>query len=803
MAHRQALHGSRHVSAQPGRPSLRRGPKRAVRDAITTLGDIPILRPQPQRAVFTSVDDDLDNDPEQRTPSPKGRADSVSGSISPVRGDQTRPGSVIAETSPALRTMHLPFRHGRDHGGSPTHSPTVERTLEEPTASPRHLSSRPEEDTIEDRTGRHSVLTHLTTSSSTPELRGGGRGPEKRRTHTSSQLQDSASSRPQQGLIRRSAKDYADVADPDATDFEPTANDEQPTLLLQGYFTDPNTHPEGLAYDFRERHLRAPQTEPRRASKRHAMPARSLSSSAAPAYPNPTQRPATRNFIADDLFDHHRRFSSGASAASAPYSIYDLPPESRQSSGERSASAQHPHAQYDASTASGYMDRGAYRSVRPSDLRPSHGSLQHSVMGFMHGAQHGISPLPSMPYTRAQGTHATPQSFSGHHLLRDGPPRSMDAATAAVHNLASPLEPFADHYRSLNAQAAAWHPSPAQYISPYPMNNFGGAGTPAAAQNNITNQQNMSQSQLGGPNSGRPQQHMGTSQYPSAGTFQYPPVGAFTSHPAGAFPGPPRYPSQSTGRSVQATRANQRSSENAPVRPPAHSSGPSGNSQVQIHRAAFERLHNVNITNTRDPQQGASRHSLPQPSAPRNTSSGPQTHPSLRRVPGYSGHPESRRRTPQTSSSPARARQQPPSSQGDTSSPAGMPRTSPGAPPGPPPSNEPNMRGGGARRRVTPVAPSFSHLQPPRNYPAGFVAPGRASIRASLRSPILSATTSARPLRRVPPQQRDQENSGAGEEQLIRQEEAAINARHGEDVERDTMDETPPRVGRVERRMFS
>jgi hypothetical protein len=35
----------------------------------------------------------------------------------------------------------------------------------------------------------------------------------------------------------------------------------------------------------------------------------------------------------------------------------------------------------------------------------------------------------------------------------------------------------------------------------------------------------------------------------------------------------------------------------------------------------------------------------------------------------------------------------------------------------------------------------------------------------------------------------------------MREEEAAIQARHGEE-QRETMDETPPRVGRVERRML-
>jgi GTP cyclohydrolase I len=37
----------------------------------------------------------------------------------------------------------------------------------------------------------------------------------------------------------------------------------------------------------------------------------------------------------------------------------------------------------------------------------------------------------------------------------------------------------------------------------------------------------------------------------------------------------------------------------------------------------------------------------------------------------------------------------------------------------------------------------------------------------------------------------------------MRAEEMAVNARYGEDVQREVMDETPPRVGRTERRMFS
>lgn len=53
-----------------------------------------------------------------------------------------------------------------------------------------------------------------------------------------------------------------------------------------------------------------------------------------------------------------------------------------------------------------------------------------------------------------------------------------------------------------------------------------------------------------------------------------------------------------------------------------------------------------------------------------------------------------------------------------------------------------------------------------------------------------------------PPRQHDQENSGEGEIELMRREERGINARHGDGEGGEVMDETPPRVGRVERRMF-
>jgi hypothetical protein len=809
MARKQALNSPRHVSAQPGRPMLRRGPQRAVRDAITTLGDIPILRPQPQQAVSTSVDEDLENGLERHPPSPPVRADSESGPVSPVQARPTSPGNVSTHATSALCSIHLPFRLSRSHGGSPTRSSTVEQNTEGATTSPRHTSPRHTsprhtsprsvEDTSgaidRDDTGQRSPDTHLATSSSPAELRGGGRpGRDRADAFSGFQNMSPRSSRAHQVRSRAVPNDQEEPSsdvDPDAT----SSDEEHPTIHLRGFFTDPVTHPRGPAYWFTEVDGPTPRTEPRRPSGRLAMLTRSLSSSSAPAYPHPPRQPV--NPFSDDLFDSSgyspfsaaeaRRFSSEASGTSAAYSIYDLPPESRLPSGERTGSAQHGYFQYDGSAASEHANRGAYHSVRPSDLRASNNPLQHPATSSAYGGQYGISPLPSMPYTRTQGNNAAPQPFSGTHMLDFAPTQYVDAATAAARNLNSPLEPFSDHYQRLTAmqnprrnaptQSPAYPPfespdlSPPQHIGPRHNPTYG------------------------------PHPHMlnnGRPQHSSAYRSPY--------HPVGALRTGPSRPSQTTGRDVQATRATQRSSENAPVRPPAHSSGPSRNSQVQIHRAAFERLHNAMQGGTsaapRAPQSGPSRHSLPQSVALRSEPNEPLTHQAMRRIATFRA--QRRQRTPQASQSPTQAREQPSSSQAGSSPPLILSRTSPGAPPRPPPpSNDPNLRGGGARRRITPTSHSPFLLHPSRNYASASIAPARASTTLILRSPLLRAATSARPLRRLPPQQRDQENSGAGEELLMRQEEAAINTRYGEDVQRDIMDETPPRVGRVERRMFS
>ena len=57
-----------------------------------------------------------------------------------------------------------------------------------------------------------------------------------------------------------------------------------------------------------------------------------------------------------------------------------------------------------------------------------------------------------------------------------------------------------------------------------------------------------------------------------------------------------------------------------------------------------------------------------------------------------------------------------------------------------------------------------------------------------------------RPIR-MDPRLQNQENSGEAEIEMMRQELEAARMRHDEGQHGDVMDETPPRIGRVERHM--
>jgi hypothetical protein len=367
----------------------------------------------------------------------------------------------------------------------------------------------------------------------------------------------------------------------------------------------------------------------------------------------------------------------------------------------------------------------------------------------------------------------------------------MDAATAAIQDLPSPLDPYSEHFEHIlrSTQQAI----PAQ---PTSYHDAVGEVDTRSHQHSVTVQRNVVDGSQAQSINTIPLQHM------------MPPLSQDPADLPGVLP---RHDPQAARRSAQATRVDQRSSETAPARPPAQSSGPSRNSQVQIHRAAFERLHHAMQRSSTEAietsQHGPSRLSLPPPVLPRDTSS--RSHAQgIHQTAVIRGQP--RRRTPQMSSSPLSLNHTT-TAQADMAAHNDVTRASPRVRPSVPPRAGSRFRDSdasrrfqrGGRRQVTPAVVLRGHLQPSRHLPSTALSIDHASATTTLRSPLVRAMTSARPYRRVPPQQRDQENSGHGEEQMMRQEGAAINVRYGDDEQRNTMDDTPPRIGRVERRIFS
>lgn len=749
IAQRQALRGARRGSSQRGRPVLHRGPQRFVRDAITTLGDIPLLRPQPQQAILSSADDDTEDDAEQPLLSSSDRNDPLS-TASPLQDGQIR--------TPPLRVMHLPLRIGRPRHDEDTQAGVSTSPHAHPPASnvgdggaTADLSA----------SGHHTPRTPPAISPSPVDMRGGGR-PHKRDRRGTSGESFSTPSPTRQGQPEDPHTGGLTPEDPSASN---TADGKTPILYLQGYPVDPVKNPKGPEYWFRES-IVVPQTEPRRASGRYVVPTRSLSSGNASSRALAAVRLASGASFSEDVFgsckegsdtvnqlrqravDNARQFSSEASSSSAAFSFYQMPPESRNSSGHDSHGIDHSLSQYDGSAASSHVSRGAYYSIRQSDLEIYGQTTQDDRSDAGNSGRHGVSPLPVRPYTRMQSTQVDSQASTGSYI---------DAATAAVQERPSPLEPLATHYQQLiEAQHA---PQSNHWISAHSLR----------AHHNARNRNSSSYTHA----------RQATDRLPR----QYP----AHHYPATSPPAMTALPSQASGRTVQSTRANQRSSENAPVRPPAQSSGPSRNSQVQIHRAAFERLHNAMQANQSSSpdviQQGPSRLSLPPP---------PGSHADVAH--GTS----SRRRTPHLSSSPPYHVEQNLASLNRASTPP----TPLDFPAQNPPSHGSHTREA-AQRPATRHAPRMvrGRRSTPQFRPARVH--DTVGTLSTMQSSGVNAASSRQP-RRVPPQQLDQENSGAGEEELMRREAEAIRARHGEEVhDAVIMDETPPRVGRVERRMFS
>jgi hypothetical protein len=402
MAHRKTINRPIYTSlvGQPGRPVLRRGPQRVVQDAITTLGDIPNLRPQPRQAVHASADEDDHTDSHAQPSITRERhADAPGLPISGV--EQATPTSMPSML--ARRTLHLPFRFARSARNS-----TAQQAPSDHTAGAANTSgNRPAEQTtsaVNDTADTNDMReTARRSAPATPnkccvELRGGGGASQNKARDAADRKDNPSHSSPVHQLQEHSAS--RTLPPPRASPSPRNASSDEPVMHLQGFFTgqdDPS-------YSFE---VLVPRTEPRPRTSRVPIPTRSASFDNIPAPSqhgygqgmgmlNPMQNqigrgtaPQNMNFQRTLLafnptapsfdptapyhfnsrnrnssFDyqlnnrppwdapsqnpsaHGRRNQFTSESSSGAFSVYELPPESRLSSGGQSGRGSH-HGQYD------------------------------------------------------------------------------------------------------------------------------------------------------------------------------------------------------------------------------------------------------------------------------------------------------------------------------------------------------------------------------------------------------------------------------------------------------------------------
>ncbi|CAA9956614.1 hypothetical protein PTMSG1_00222 [Pyrenophora teres f. maculata] len=238
------------------------------------------------------------------------------------------------------------------------------------------------------------------------------------------------------------------------------------------------------------------------------------------------------------------------------------------------------------------------------------------------------------------------------------------------------------------------------------------------------------------------------------------------------------------------------SSENAP----AHQSRATRTNTVQEHRAAYERLQAANRTTPTDAARSTGippfRQSMPQPSIADDRPNRPRSN--ALHNPATADQPQQRtEERPYSRTSHNWRRQSPEQVQlGSNANAADLTPNFANPQPHRHHGSEPPPR---PPTRAYRPGPGATHLQPTRDGPLTALAPdqGTGTTSRRTRSPILRGTTTARTHRRIPPEQRDQENNG--DRAIMRREESNINARYAEDEQQ--MNETPPRTGPVERRL--
>lgn len=291
-----------------------------------------------------------------------------------------------------------------------------------------------------------------------------------------------------------------------------------------------------------------------------------------------------------------RHFSSDASNASGQFSYYgSLPPSRVASRGGPSMENDLSQSQMDGAVASNEGHRPLAPAVpssasRYSTRRPnSSGSSVLSFSDNVGSGPHGVSPLPSMPYTRNQGDSTS----SGY--TTQGLGYIVDATTAAMEGLESPLNPFSEHYqRQLQAAQARMNPYTYQPRA-------------EGAQARRSSQGHGSRANHSRHSPPLPDQRTRSSQQAyyrtqeSQQSFENSAIHESKNHERG---------SNLHGRGG---RGDRHSRENPSSVPTSSSEATMRAGRVQAQRAAYERLHNPRMAMQVETNMNPLRHSMPQP----------------------------------------------------------------------------------------------------------------------------------------------------------------------------------------------
>lgn len=499
------------------------------------------------------------------------------------------------------------------------------------------------------------------------------------------------------------------------------------------------------------------------------------------------------------------RFSEASSSnSSQPYSYYELPPSRHSSLDHSQDAARTAPAQFDGAGASRPASRGAYYSIRPSQVSSLGETAGRPVLSRVASfsspnltatlGQHGLSPRPANPYARyGAGTSTAGPSIpliSQDDMLSE----ERDAIQAVERDMLSPLDLIAQRaYAQLTqissmvtvTQPAAVTP----VVPPIP-----GARAPILFQYQIEEFDDETRRRVPGmrQESGNAA-HQRILNPPRHVTDMREEEHTHHRHERSSTQGsdvPPFAPRMRAGR------AGQRSSENVPVGGAApYGSRPASRTQ----RVSFGQVPRPRTSHGVAMRGGGD---VPLP----------QHHPLLRHHPSarHLGHDSLIHRLGSSSPiSPPRSFRRQSQRLGPHSSPSRLRRSMTNSGAGPSHSSDSER----PHRFHLPLRHPARSLEVPR-------LPHQQQLRASTwlsghrhadptlmtahalvgrRPPIPTRIAS----RRLPAQQRNQENSGDAEAELMRAEMEAASMRYGDDaVGLEVMDETPPRVGRFERRIL-